>query len=145
MNKKTNVVLKITRLEFILGNSLFAMQGDKMVIQSKSHEIHSESHVIYSESHSKSMFDGTLASFDAKWESFSNQVNAQFKGNKGGLALGGIDMKKLFARHLKQYGQIRHTQVAKVKHRIPKLKWETKENFHDCGIFTMLYMETFAG
>ncbi|GKA01167.1 hypothetical protein Tco_0673832 [Tanacetum coccineum] len=41
---------------------------------------------------SKSMFDGTLASFDAKWESFSNQVNAQFKGNKGGLALGGIDL-----------------------------------------------------
>nr|GEZ47782.1 hypothetical protein [Tanacetum cinerariifolium] len=51
MNKKTNVVPKITRLEFILGNSLFAMQGDKMVILSKSHEIHSESHVIYSESH----------------------------------------------------------------------------------------------
>nr|GEW44896.1 hypothetical protein [Tanacetum cinerariifolium] len=51
MNKKTNVVPKITRLKFILGNSLFAMQGDKMVIQSKSYEIHSESHVIYSESH----------------------------------------------------------------------------------------------
>nr|GEW91251.1 hypothetical protein [Tanacetum cinerariifolium] len=41
---------------------------------------------------SKSMFDGTLASFDAKWESFSNQVNAQCKGNKDGLALGGIDL-----------------------------------------------------
>nr|GEW53309.1 hypothetical protein [Tanacetum cinerariifolium] len=216
MNKKTNVVPKITRLEFILGNSLLAMQGDKMVIESKSHEIHSESRVIYSESDviyseshsenvfeahfgkfivygvrlnletlapglwldanvidcwgtilnheesfrateskskhffptgciSKSMFDGTLASFDAKWESFSNQVNAQFKVNKGGLGLGGIDLKKLFARHLKQYGHIRHTQVAKVKHTIPKLKWETKENFHDCEIFTMLHMETFDG
>nr|GEY59066.1 hypothetical protein [Tanacetum cinerariifolium] len=121
---------KITRLEFILGNSLFAMQGDKMVIQSKAHEIHSESHVTHFESHSKSMFNGTLASFDAKWESFSNQVNAQFKGNKGGLALGGIDL---------------YTQVAKVKHTIPKLKWKTKENFHDCGIFTMLHMETFDG
>nr|GEY02125.1 ulp1 protease family, C-terminal catalytic domain-containing protein [Tanacetum cinerariifolium] len=40
----------------------------------------------------KSMFDGTLASFDAKWKSFSNKVNAQFKGNKGGLAFGGIDL-----------------------------------------------------
>nr|GEZ88815.1 hypothetical protein [Tanacetum cinerariifolium] len=49
--KKTNVVPKIKRLEFILGNNLFAMQGDKMVIQSKSLELHSESHVIYSESH----------------------------------------------------------------------------------------------
>ncbi|GJS18029.1 hypothetical protein Tco_0412501 [Tanacetum coccineum] len=51
MNKKTKVVPKITRLEFILRNSLFAMPGDKMVIQSKSHESHSESYVIYSESH----------------------------------------------------------------------------------------------
>nr|GFD04758.1 hypothetical protein [Tanacetum cinerariifolium] len=29
------------------------------------------------------------------------------------------------------YGHIRHTEVAKVKHTIPKLKWKTKENFHD--------------
>nr|GEU56740.1 hypothetical protein [Tanacetum cinerariifolium] len=169
MNKKTNVVPKITRLEFIFGNSLFAI-----VIKSKSHEIHSESHVIYYESH--------VIHYESH-ESCSNQVNAQFKGNKGSLALGGIDLsehfyvvvfsltkttamtildnsprtydskykevcdllKKLFSRHLKQYGHIRHTQVAKVKHTIPKLKWETKENFHDCGIFTMLYMETFDG
>nr|GFC49263.1 hypothetical protein [Tanacetum cinerariifolium] len=38
-----------------------------------------------------------------------------------------------------------HTQVAKVKHKILKLKWKTKENFNDCGIFTMLHMETFDG
>ncbi|GJY64024.1 ulp1 protease family, C-terminal catalytic domain-containing protein [Tanacetum coccineum] len=129
---------------------------------------------LWLDANSKSMFDGTLASFDAKWESFSNQVNAQFKGNKGGLTLGGMDLsehfyvvvfsltkttamtildnspgtydskykevcdllKKLFARHLKQCGHIRHTQVARVKQTIPKLKWKTKENFHDCGIFT---------
>nr|GEW09867.1 hypothetical protein [Tanacetum cinerariifolium] len=109
--------------------------SESHVIYSESHVINSESHVIHFESHSKSMFNGTLASFDAKWESFSNQVNVQFKGNKGGLALGGIDL----------YGHIRHTQVAKVKHTILKLKWKTKENFHDCGIFTMLHMKTFDG
>nr|GEX31244.1 hypothetical protein [Tanacetum cinerariifolium] len=54
-------------------------------------------------------------------------------------------LKKFFARHLKQYGHIRHTQVAKVKQTIPKLKWKTKENFHDCRIFTLLHMETFDG
>nr|GEU73538.1 hypothetical protein [Tanacetum cinerariifolium] len=76
---------------------------------------------------------------------FSNQVNAQFKGSKDGLALGGINLKKLFVRHLKQYGHSRRTQVAKVKHTILKLKWKTKENFHDCRIITMLHMETFDG
>nr|GEY28254.1 hypothetical protein [Tanacetum cinerariifolium] len=91
-------------------------QGDKMVILSKSHEIHSESHVIYFESH--------------VIRSESHVVHFE-------------SHKKLFARHLKQYGHIRHTQVAKVKNTIPKLKWKTKENFHDYGIFTMLHMETF--
>nr|GEW55007.1 hypothetical protein [Tanacetum cinerariifolium] len=31
-------------------------------------------------------------------ESFSNQVNAQFKGNKDGLALGGIDLRDMLRR-----------------------------------------------
>nr|GEW61044.1 hypothetical protein [Tanacetum cinerariifolium] len=118
INKKTNVVPKITRLEFIRRNSLFAMQGDKMVIQSKSHEIHSESHAIYFESH----------------VIHSESYVIHFESHK-----------KLFARHMKQYGHIRHAQVAKVKHTIPKLEWKTKENFYDCGIFTMLHMETFNG
>nr|GEZ51726.1 hypothetical protein [Tanacetum cinerariifolium] len=146
MNKKTNVVPKITRMEIILGNILFATQGDKI---ENVFEAHFGKFIVYGvrlnletlapsfwvDANSKSMFDGTLAFFDAKWEIFSNQVNAQFKGNKGGLALGGIDL----CHH------IRHTQVANVKHTIPKLKWKTKENFHDCRIFTMLHMETFDG
>ncbi|GKF39359.1 hypothetical protein Tco_0119420, partial [Tanacetum coccineum] len=92
---------------------------------------------------SKSMFDGTLPSDDDKWESFSNQVKAQFKGNEGGLALKGVDLKKLFARNLKLYGHSRHGTVGRLKHRILKLKWRTSGNFHDCGVFTMLHMESF--
>ena len=30
MNKKTKVQFKLTRPEFVLGNSVFAMQGEKM-------------------------------------------------------------------------------------------------------------------
>ncbi|GJY88851.1 hypothetical protein Tco_0503479 [Tanacetum coccineum] len=37
------------------------------------------------------------------------------------------------------------SHVARVKHTIPKVKWKTKENFYDCGIFTMLHMENFNG
>ncbi|GJR89288.1 ulp1 protease family, C-terminal catalytic domain-containing protein [Tanacetum coccineum] len=185
MNKKTNVVPKITRLEFILGNSVFAMQdviqSESDEIQSESHVIHFESHVILSESHvilseshviqylhdslvflysenvfethyeeysvygirlnmetlapglwidatTQSMFDGTLATDDAKWDSFSNQVKAQFSGNDDGLTLQGIDLKKLFTRHLKEYGHDRHTKIAKLIPKIPKLKWRTKRN-----------------
>ncbi|GJT06910.1 putative tetratricopeptide-like helical domain superfamily protein [Tanacetum coccineum] len=34
MNQRTKVVPKITKLEFIIGNNLFAMQGDKMLVPS---------------------------------------------------------------------------------------------------------------
>ncbi|GJX03807.1 uncharacterized mitochondrial protein-like protein [Tanacetum coccineum] len=155
-------------------------EGDKMVIQSKSHEIHSESHVIYSESHvihsesyvihfeSHDVFEAHFGKFiiygvrlnletlalglwlDANvigcWGTVLNHeesFRAAESKSKHFFPTGCI--KKLFARHLKQYGHIRHTQVARVKQTIPKLKWKTKENFHDCGIFTMLHMETFDG
>ncbi|GJU46067.1 ulp1 protease family, C-terminal catalytic domain-containing protein [Tanacetum coccineum] len=232
MNKKTKVVPKITRLKFIVRNSLFAMQGDKI---ENVFESHSGGFVVYGirlnmqklapglwidanvidcwgailnheerfrdaklkARHffptgciTKSMFDGTLTSNEDKWERFSNQVKAQFKGNEGGLGLEGIDLvffpicnhahfyvvvfrltktasmtildnsratyaskykevcdllKKMFARHLKLYGHNKHAQVARLKHKVPKLKWSTKGNFHDCGIFTMLHMESYNG
>ncbi|GJR28649.1 ulp1 protease family, C-terminal catalytic domain-containing protein, partial [Tanacetum coccineum] len=234
MNKKTNVVPKITKMEFIVLNSLFAMQGDKL---ENVFEAHFEKFVLYgirlnletlspglwldanvidcwgailnyeerfraADSKSRhffptgciteSMLDGTFTSFDEKWKRFSDQVNAQFNGNEGGRGLEGIDlnitfesheiqsesheiqnesheihseshkihseshkiqsesheikkdlMRLIFESHL--YGHPRHAMVARVKHTIPKLKWKTKENFYDCGIFTMLHMENFNG
>ncbi|GJV71850.1 ulp1 protease family, C-terminal catalytic domain-containing protein [Tanacetum coccineum] len=186
MNKKTKVVPKITRLKFIVRNSLFAMQGDKIFRDAKL----KARHFFPTGCITKSMFDGTLTSNEDKWERFSNQVKAQFKGNEGGLGLEGIDLvffpicnhghfyvvvfrltktasmtildnsratyaskykevcdllKKMFARHLKLYGHNKHAQVARLKHKVPKLKWSTKGNFHDCGIFTMLHMESYNG
>ncbi|GJT56812.1 hypothetical protein Tco_0991866 [Tanacetum coccineum] len=212
MNKKTNVVPKITRLEFILGNSVFAMQD---VIQSESDEIQSESHVIHFESYvilvesqeiqreshviqylhdsliflysenifethsgeysvyglrlnmetlapglwidanvidcwgailnheerfrvadSKSrhffptgciiklMFDGTLATDDAKWDSFSNQVKAQFSGNVDGLALQGIDLFLLVAESGLQLDMLRRL----------RFKFATKILLHEINV-----------
>nr|GEX51411.1 hypothetical protein [Tanacetum cinerariifolium] len=83
MNKKTKVVPKITRLEFSIGNSLFAMQGDKML---------------------------SLKEMKVVW----------------------------LSKALTWHGT-----VGRLKHRIPKLKWRTSGNFHDCRVFTMLHMESF--
>nr|GEW66545.1 hypothetical protein [Tanacetum cinerariifolium] len=79
MNKKTNVVPKITRLEFILGNSLFAMQGDKILTKTTAMTI----------------LDNSPGTYDSKYKEVCDLL--------------------------------------------------TKENFHDCEIFTMLYMKTFDG
>ncbi|GJT18423.1 hypothetical protein Tco_0877129, partial [Tanacetum coccineum] len=53
--------------------------------------------------------------------------------------------KKLFAHHLRLYGHKRHSKIGRLKARIPKLKWKTKANFRDCGIFTMLHMKSYMG
>ncbi|GJX80222.1 hypothetical protein Tco_0328371 [Tanacetum coccineum] len=137
MNKKTNVVPKITRSEFILGNSVFAMQGDKIVIHFESHvilvesqEIQRESLVIHFESHTKSMFDGTLATDEAKWDSFSNQVKSQFGGNVDGLALQGIDLP--YWKYGNDYLDNKSaTYVGKYKEVCVVLKYIRLENSHE--------------
>ncbi|GJW78398.1 hypothetical protein Tco_0140080 [Tanacetum coccineum] len=92
-----------------------------------------------------SMFDGTYATDEERWENFSAQVSAQFKDNVNGLSLNGIDLKKLFTRHLKLYGHQRHSKIQRLKAKILKMKWKTKTNFRDCSIFTMLHMESYSG
>ncbi|GKD36272.1 hypothetical protein Tco_1251781, partial [Tanacetum coccineum] len=53
--------------------------------------------------------------------------------------------KKLFTHHLKLYGHQRHSKIQRLKAKILKMKWKTKTNFRDCGIFTMLHMESYSG
>ncbi|GJW70099.1 integrase, catalytic region, zinc finger, CCHC-type containing protein [Tanacetum coccineum] len=187
MNKTTKVLPKITRLEFIVGNSLFAMRGDKIehvfetssglekvfgirlnmetlapglwidanVVDCWSEVLNYEERFRKAGSLSRhffptgcitlSMFDGTYATDEERWENFSAQVSAQFKDNVNGLSLNGIDLKKLFTRHLKLYGHQRHSKIQRLKAKILKMKWKTKINFRDCGIFTMLHMESYSG
>nr|GEV80163.1 hypothetical protein [Tanacetum cinerariifolium] len=118
----------------------------EMVIQSKSHGIHSESHMIYSESHSKSheihSESHMIYSESHVIHSESHVIHFESHGDIY-LESHPIHSESHEIHFESHYAHISHTQVAKVKHTIPKLKWKTKENFHDCGIFTMLYMETF--
>ena len=51
----------------------------------------------------------------------------------------------MFAKHLKLYGHPKSASIAKVKPKIANLKWKTKNNFQDCGVFTMLHMESYTG
>ncbi|GJT55552.1 hypothetical protein Tco_0990606 [Tanacetum coccineum] len=136
MNKKTKVLPKINRSEFMIGTSLFAMQRDKIetVFETTSGEekvfgirLNMETlspglcidanvvdcwaeilnyedrfrkdgslsrHFFPTGCITKSMFDGTLSTYEEKWKSFAAEVSAQFKDNVGGLALSGIDLVK---------------------------------------------------
>nr|GEY07829.1 hypothetical protein [Tanacetum cinerariifolium] len=76
-------------MEFSVGNSLFAMQGDK--------------------------------------------IDNVFETRSGGFSVYGIRL------NLKTF------TPGRLKPRIPKLKWRTSKNFHDCEVFTMLHMESFNG
>ncbi|GJU45033.1 hypothetical protein Tco_1202299 [Tanacetum coccineum] len=70
----------------------------------------------------------TLSTDEDKWKSFAAEVSAQFKDNVGGLALSGIDLKKLFASHLRLYGHERHSKIG-VEAMIHKLKLQLRFKF----------------
>ncbi|GJW53916.1 integrase, catalytic region, zinc finger, CCHC-type containing protein [Tanacetum coccineum] len=116
-----------------------------------------------------SMFDGTYATDEERWENFSAQVSAQFKDNVNGLALNGIDLA-FFPICLSGHFYVvvfnltkttsmtildnsdsgatydsKYKQACDLLAKILKMKWKTETNFRDCGIFTMLHMESYSG
>ncbi|PWA74618.1 hypothetical protein CTI12_AA249350 [Artemisia annua] len=143
MNKKTKILPKISKPEFILGNIFETNSG--ISIYSVRVNMETLAPGVDVDANTTSMFDGKLPSFDDKFEEFEKELSAQLKDNVGGLALDGIDLQKLFASHLKLYAHRKHASIAKAKPKIANLKWRTKNNIRDCGIFTMLHMESYTG
>ncbi|GJW44986.1 hypothetical protein Tco_0073785 [Tanacetum coccineum] len=137
MNKTTKVLPKITRLEFIVGNSLFTMRGDKI------------EHVFETSSGLEKVFGirlnmETLApGFETSMTILDNSDSVATYDSKYKQACDLL--KKLFTRHLKLYGHQRHSKIQRLKAKILKLKWKTNTNFRDYGIFAMLHMESYSG
>ncbi|GJZ52501.1 hypothetical protein Tco_0607016, partial [Tanacetum coccineum] len=158
MNKKTKVVPKITRLEFSIGNSLFAMQCDKIVygirlnLETLAPGLWIDANVIdcwgailnheekfrYAKSKSKSIMYNSfklnvqVIEMPILTSTTSMTILDNNAANYDTKYKEVCDLlKKLFVRHLKLYGHSRHGTVGRLKHRIPKLKWRTSGNFHD--------------
>ena len=51
----------------------------------------------------------------------------------------------MFARHLKLHHHKRSGSIKKLIPKMPRLKWSTKSNYIDCGVFVMLHMESYMG
>ncbi|PWA72843.1 hypothetical protein CTI12_AA072740 [Artemisia annua] len=54
-------------------------------------------------------------------------------------------IKDMFARHLKLHCHKRYASIKKLNAKIPRLKWSTRSNYRDCGVFAMLHMESYMG
>ncbi|PWA46454.1 hypothetical protein CTI12_AA511590 [Artemisia annua] len=89
------------------------------------------------------MIDGSLDS-EGQWKSFEAQVSGHFK-DVDGIDLKDIDLKDMFARHLKLHRHKRYASIKKLNAKIPRLKWSTRSNYRDCGVFAMLHMESYMG
>ncbi|GJU08363.1 ulp1 protease family, C-terminal catalytic domain-containing protein [Tanacetum coccineum] len=239
MNKKTVVIAQVKRLEFVLGNSVFAMQGDTLetVFQTSTGPdvssirlnmetlaptlwidanvvdcwvaiLNHEEFVKVDPSPKRHFFtSGCITSFfvliktqatiegriteKQQWKMFSAEISAQFQNNLAGKSLSEVELaffpiyasghfylvvfnikkglmiildnsdcgetytskykdacelqKKFFSRYLSENNHPLHEKVAKVKARIPKLKWSTTKNHVDCGVFLMIHMESYIG
>ncbi|PWA88475.1 ulp1 protease family, C-terminal catalytic domain-containing protein [Artemisia annua] len=54
-------------------------------------------------------------------------------------------LKNLFSKHLERYKHPKASDVRDKKTTIMKLKWGTKNNEVDCGVFLMMHMENYNG
>nr|GEW25610.1 hypothetical protein [Tanacetum cinerariifolium] len=54
-------------------------------------------------------------------------------------------LETYFSRYLCENQHPKHDVVAKVKARIPKLKWRNTTSYVDCGFFSMIPMESYIG
>ncbi|PWA53295.1 Peptidase C48, SUMO/Sentrin/Ubl1 [Artemisia annua] len=184
MNKKTKVVPRITKVEFMVGNSLFSMQADKIetIFETRSgievfsvrlnmetlvpglcldanvidcwgailnHEERFKDvgslsrHFFPTGCITTQMIDGSLDS-EGQWKSFEAQVSGHFK-DVDGIDLKDIDLKDMFAHHLELHRHKRYASIKKLNAKIPRLKWSTRSNYRDCGVFSMLHMESYMG
>ncbi|PWA99037.1 hypothetical protein CTI12_AA013040 [Artemisia annua] len=130
-NQKTKVELKMTRPEFILGNSVFAMQGEKL---ERVFETHS----------------GELYSVRLNMETLAPGLEVDANVIDCLAAILNHENSSRAAENVvcpssKLYGHNKHVIIRKVKPRIASLKWKTKNNFIDCGVFTMLHMDNYTG
>ncbi|KAJ9555352.1 hypothetical protein OSB04_009966 [Centaurea solstitialis] len=55
------------------------------------------------------------------------------------------DLKNLFVHHLEQVQHPSAEMLKQVEVRLLEMKWRTKENYIDCGVFLMRHMETYMG
>ncbi|XP_071709499.1 uncharacterized protein [Rutidosis leptorrhynchoides] len=56
-----------------------------------------------------------------------------------------INSEYIIVEYLKSIGHVKapNTEASKVV--VPELRWGTRRNFIDCGVFVMRHMETYAG
>ncbi|PWA89316.1 ulp1 protease family, C-terminal catalytic domain-containing protein [Artemisia annua] len=54
-------------------------------------------------------------------------------------------LKKLFSRYLASHKHEKASDIATKKTTLMKLKWGTKQNVIDCGVFVMMHMEQYGG
>nr|GFA30045.1 ulp1 protease family, C-terminal catalytic domain-containing protein [Tanacetum cinerariifolium] len=112
MNKRTKVTSLIKRLEFVLGNSLFAMQGDKYetVFQTRAgHDLSSvrlnmetlapglwiDANVI--DCWTKAIIEGTIDE-EQQWKVFQDEISTQFKHDVSSISLSEVDSVSMLRR-----------------------------------------------
>nr|GEX47003.1 hypothetical protein [Tanacetum cinerariifolium] len=150
MNKKTKVVPKITRMEFSVGNSLFAMLGDKiqnlcllvhcllMMTNGEASQIKLrlslkaikmvwlfKALTCLTSTTSMTILDNSVVNYDTKYKEVCNLL------------------KKLFVRHLKLYGHSRHGTVGLQCDMLRRLrfKFATKILLHEINVHSKKMLE----
>ncbi|PWA41151.1 hypothetical protein CTI12_AA556140 [Artemisia annua] len=163
-NKPTKVIALLKRIEFELGNSLFAMQ--EAMVQATIGK--GEQWDIFSAEISAHLKNVDASKFHAEIELafFPIQVSGHFyvvvfNIKKSVTSMIILDnspqsyaanykdacdlLKEFFARFLLEHTHPKSDNVMNVRGRVLHPKWKTNNNHVDCGVFAMIHMESYVG
>ncbi|PWA63421.1 hypothetical protein CTI12_AA349270 [Artemisia annua] len=82
---------------------------------------------------------------EKQYEEFCANLKSVFKGNPDDESMDHVELKKLFSRYLESHKHKKASDIATKKTTLMKLKWATKQNVIDCGVFVMMHMEHYGG
>ncbi|PWA71217.1 hypothetical protein CTI12_AA283080 [Artemisia annua] len=164
-NKQTKVIALLKRIEFELGNSLFAMQGDKMeiVFQTRAgdHEVSAvrlnmetlapslwiDNNVVdawgailnYEESAKKNPSPKKKAKKDAVTKRHFFPTGCITEAMVQGT-IGKGEQWDIFSAEISA-----HLKKVDASKCVLQPKWKTNDNHVDCGVFAMIHMESYVG
>ncbi|PWA39607.1 hypothetical protein CTI12_AA570290 [Artemisia annua] len=82
---------------------------------------------------------------EKQYEESCANLTSVFKGNPDDKSMDHVELKKLFSRYLESHKHKKASDIATKKTTLMKLKWGTKQNVIDCGVFIMMHMEPYGG
>nr|GEZ16279.1 hypothetical protein [Tanacetum cinerariifolium] len=142
----------VSDVEKIVADTLFAMIGSKLDLIFESQSGHGLNHLEMETLTPTLMVSAYILVYyigndtdDKKLAVFIQKMKDSFNEDEKLMSLQNFEMIKVFVQYLYYVKHPKAEAIEKAKIKRMKMSWRTTHNCIDCGVFTMLHMESYIG